>query len=162
MYVEQVRSFNRTVTERIGALQASYLGSGRPLGADRVLWEIGDGTDLRALRTRLGLDSGYLSRLIGALVREGLVEVAPGEDKRVRAVALTSAGRADRAALARRSDALAESLLEPLGESRRQRLVDAMATVERLLSAGLVEIAEEDPGTPDARYCLSEYYKELD
>ena len=41
MHVEQVRSFNRTVTERIGALQDSYLASNRPLGADRVLWEIG-------------------------------------------------------------------------------------------------------------------------
>src|SRR3954464_10266790 len=102
MSVEQVRSFNRTVTERIGALHDSYLASGRPLGADRVLWEIGNGTDLRALRTRLGLDSGYLSRLVGALAREGLVEVAPGEDKRIRAVALTAAGRVERAALDRR------------------------------------------------------------
>jgi DNA-binding MarR family transcriptional regulator len=162
MSVEQVRSFNRTVTERIGALQDSYLASGRPLGADRVLWEIGDGTDLRALRTRLGLDSGYLSRIVGALGREGLVKVAPGEDKRVRAVALTPAGRAERAALDHRSDELAESLLAPLSETQRRRLVDAMATVERLLTAGLVEIAEEDPGTPAARYCLGEYYKELD
>ena len=96
MDVEQVRSFNRTVTERIGALQDSYLASDRPLGADRVLWEIGDGTDLRALRNRLNLDSGYLSRLIGSLQREGLVETAPGEDKRVRAVRLTD-GRPGRA-----------------------------------------------------------------
>ncbi len=162
MHVEQVRSFNRTVTERVGALQDSYLATERPLGADRVLWEIGDGTDLRALRSRLGLDSGYLSRLIGSLQREGLVETTPGEDKRVRAVRLTAAGRAEREALDRRSDALAESLLAPLSETQRQRLVDAMATVERLLTAGLVEIAEEDMASPDAQYCLGEYFKELD
>jgi DNA-binding MarR family transcriptional regulator len=160
--VARVRSFNRTVTERIGALQDAYLASPRPLGADRVLWEIGEGSDLRTLRARLGLDSGYLSRLIGSLQREGLVEVAPGEDRRVRAVALTPAGREERAALDDRSDALAASLLDPLSASQRARLVEAMATVERLLTAGLVEIAEEDPGTPDARYCLGEYYKELD
>ena len=66
---EQVRSFNRTVTARIGALQDEYLARGRPLGASRVLWEAGAGpTDLRALRERLGLDSGYLSRLV-ALAR---------------------------------------------------------------------------------------------
>ena len=65
--VDQVRSFNRTVTERVGALQDAYLGRGRPLGENRVLWEIADGTDLRALRARLGLDSGYLSRLIGSI-----------------------------------------------------------------------------------------------
>ena len=48
--VQQVRSFNRTVTQRIGALQDEYLARGRPLGASRVLWEIGDaGTDVRAL-----------------------------------------------------------------------------------------------------------------
>jgi DNA-binding MarR family transcriptional regulator len=162
MHVERVRSFNRTVTERIGALQDSYMASDRPLGADRVLWEIGDGTDLRTLRTRLNLDSGYLSRLIGSLQREGLVETAPGEDKRVRAVALTEAGRAERDALDRLSDALAESLLAPLSDSQRMRLVEAMGTVERLLTAGLVQIAAENPASADAQYCLREYYAELD
>jgi DNA-binding MarR family transcriptional regulator len=162
MHVERVRSFNRTVTERIGALQDSYMASDRPLGADRVLWEIGDGTDLRTLRTRLNLDSGYLSRLIGSLQREGLVETAPGEDKRVRAVALTEAGRAERDALDRLSDALAESLLAPLSDSQRIRLVEAMGTVERLLTAGLVQIAAENPASADAQYCLREYYAELD
>jgi DNA-binding MarR family transcriptional regulator len=162
MHVAQVRSFNRTVTERIGALQDSYLATDRPLGADRVLWEIGDGTDLKTLRARLDLDSGYLSRLIGSLQREGLVEVAPGEDKRVRAVSLTEAGRAERRELDRRSDELAESLLAPLSESRRRQLTDAMATVERLLTAGLVEIARTEQSSPDAQYCLREYYAELD
>ena len=57
-----------------------------------MLWEIGDGSDLRALRNRLNLDSGYLSRLIGALQAEGLVETAPGADKRVREVRLTDGG----------------------------------------------------------------------
>src|SRR5918911_2660139 len=77
---ERVRSFNRTVTERIGALQDEYLARGRPLGASRVLWEIGaGGADVRALRARLGLDSGYLSRLLRALERERLVSV--GSDR---------------------------------------------------------------------------------
>jgi DNA-binding MarR family transcriptional regulator len=160
--IGQVRSFNRTVTERVGALQDTYLGRDRPLGANRVLWEIGDGTDLRSLRTTLNLDSGYLSRLIGGLQRDGLVETAPGKDKRVRAVNLTDAGRQERALLDERSDALARDLLTPLSETQRSKLLEAMATVERLLTAGLVEIAVEDPESADARYCLSEYYKELD
>jgi DNA-binding MarR family transcriptional regulator len=162
MHVERVRSFNRTVSERIGALQDSYLASDRPLGADRVLWEIGDGTDLKTLRTRLGLDSGYLSRLIAALQREGLVATAPGADKRVRAVTLTEAGRAERQVLDRLSDALAESLLAPLSDGQRERLVEAMSTVERLLTAGLVRIAAENPASTDAQHCLGEYYAELD
>ena len=161
MDVERVRSFNRTVTERIGALQDTYLDRGRALGANRVLWEIGDGTDLRALRARLGLDSGYLSRLIAALAGEGLVEVAPGADKRVRAVSLTPSGRAEREVLDRRSDELAQALLAPLDDAQQAKLVAAMETVERLLTAGLVEIAVEDPASADARYCLGEYYKEL-
>jgi len=107
--VEQVRSFNRLVTRRIGALEDTYLSTGRPLGANRTLWEIGAAdTDLRALRARLGLDSGYLSRLVAALEREGLVERAPhGADRRVRAVRLTDAGREQRARLDRASDDLA-------------------------------------------------------
>src|SRR6478752_10532224 len=102
--IEQVRSFNRSVTQRIGALQDEYLARGRPLGASRVLWEIGDdGADLRVLRARLELDSGYLSRLVRSLEQDGLVGVEPGSpDKRVRTVRLTEAGRAERELLDRR------------------------------------------------------------
>src|SRR4051794_11265362 len=93
--IEQVRSFNRTVTQRIGVLHEQYLARGRPLGASRVLWEIGaDGIDVRALRARLDLDSGYVSRVLSGLVEEGMVEVQPSaDDKRVRAVRLTRKGR---------------------------------------------------------------------
>ena len=115
----QVRSFNRSVTQRIGALQDEYLARGRPLGASRVLWEIGDdGSDLRVLRARLDLDSGYLSRLLRSLEQDGLVAVEPGApDKRVRTVRLTDAGRAERELLDRRSDELAASLLVPLSDA---------------------------------------------
>jgi DNA-binding MarR family transcriptional regulator len=163
--VGQVRSFNRLVTRRIGVLEDEYLACGRPLGASRTLWEIGAGpeTDLRALRTRLDLDSGYLSRLVAGLEREGLVERAPAAaDRRVRAVRLTGAGRAERARLDGASDALAASLLAPLSEAQRERLVTAMATVERLLTAGLVDVAPEDPAGADAQRCLAAYFAEID
>jgi DNA-binding MarR family transcriptional regulator/GNAT superfamily N-acetyltransferase len=160
----QVRSFNRSVTQRIGALQDEYLARGRPLGASRVLWEIGgDGADLRALRARLDLDSGYLSRLVRSLEQDGLVAVEPGSsDKRVRTVRLTDEGRAERELLDRRSDELASSLLEPLGDAQRERLVEAMGVVERLLTPGLVEVAVEDPTSPAARFCIQSYFDELD
>src|SRR5260221_10076392 len=59
--IGQVRSFSRTVTERVGALQDEFLARDRPLGQARLLWEIGpDGCDVRLLRSRLDLDSGYL------------------------------------------------------------------------------------------------------
>jgi DNA-binding MarR family transcriptional regulator/GNAT superfamily N-acetyltransferase len=160
----QVRSFNRSVTQRIGALNDEYLARGRPLGASRVLWEIGaDGTDLRTLRARLDLDSGYLSRLVRSLEQDGLVAVQPGTgDKRVRTVRLTDAGRAERDLLDRRSDELAASLLVSLSDVQRNRLVEAMGVVERLLTAGLVSVDIEDPASRAARFCIESYFAELD
>lgn len=162
--VAAVRRFNRTLTGRIGALQDEYLARPRPLGASRVLWEIGArGEEVRALRIRLGLDSGYLSRLLRSMEREGLIETEPDpRDSRVRFVTLTKAGIEEWKVLDRDSDALARSLLSPLTPSQRSKLVDAIGTVERLLTAGLVEIQIEDPTTDDARYCIRRYFAELD
>src|SRR4029077_19873634 len=84
--IDQVRRFNRAVTQQAGALDDAFLTRGRPLGQARVLWEIGpDGRDARYLRARLDLDSGYLSRLLRALERDGLVTVEANEaDGRIR------------------------------------------------------------------------------
>lgn len=161
--VARIRSFNRTVTQRIGVLEDEYLARGRPLGASRVLWEVGEGTDARTLRARLDLDSGYLSRLLRALEDEGLVQTSPSpDDQRVKAVRLTPAGRAERRELDRRSDALATDLVASLGDGQEARLLDAMATVERLLTSGLVEVAVADPTTTDAERWRHEYYAEVD
>jgi DNA-binding MarR family transcriptional regulator/GNAT superfamily N-acetyltransferase len=162
--VERVRRFNRTVTERVGALRDDYLARDRPLGESRLLWEIGpDGCDVRTLRTRLTLDAGYLSRLLRSLEQAGLVTVGPSEhDQRVRTVRLTRTGAREWAVLDDRSDALAASLLEPLGAEQRARLVDAMDTVHRLLTAALVDITVVDPASDDAQHCLRSYYAELD
>ena len=160
----QVRSFNRTVTERVGALSDDFLGRGRALGEARVLWEIGRGDgEVRALRQRLHLDSGYMSRVLRALERDGLVVVGPGEhDRRLRSARLTAKGRGEWRILDRRSDAFAESLLAPLSERQRDALVSAMREVERLLTAALVTITAVDPVDPDALHCIGSYYDELD
>src|SRR5262245_31976575 len=131
--IQRVRSFNRTVTERVGALTDRFLGRHRPLGEARLLWEIGaDGAEVRELRNRLSLDAGYLSRLLRALERQHLVAVdASRTDGRVRRVRLTKAGRAERRELDRRSDAAARGLLEPLTGRQRSRLLSAMDEVER-------------------------------
>ena len=162
--IQHVRRFNRTVTQRIGALSDNYLSRQRPLGASRLLWEIEpDGSDARSLRTRLDLDSGYLSRLLRMLENEGLVTVEPhADDQRVRLVRLTDAGRAERAEIDRRSDELAHSLLSPLDARSQQRLVEAMATVERLLTAGLVDVRIVEPSSEDAEFCIRSYFAELD
>jgi DNA-binding MarR family transcriptional regulator/GNAT superfamily N-acetyltransferase len=162
--VAQVRSFNRLVTQRVGALNDRYLARDRPLGEARVLWEIGrEGCDVRKLRARLGLDSGYLSRLLRSLEAAQLVSVdQTADDRRVRTARLTSAGLAERELLDRSSDELARSFLEPLSEGQRGRLVAAMTEVEQLLAVALVEIGTIDPAHSDAQFCLREYFAELD
>lgn len=162
--IATVRRFHRLVTQRVGALEDQFLGRGRPLGQSRVLWEIGpDGADLRDLRARLELDSGYLTRLIQALAAEGLIEVEPApEDERVRRARLTEAGRAEVGEMDRRSDEGAASLLAPLSEAQRERLVAAMAEVHRLLLASGVRIERVHPESRDARWCIDRYYAELD
>jgi DNA-binding MarR family transcriptional regulator/GNAT superfamily N-acetyltransferase len=162
--IAQVRSFNRLVTQAAGALADGYLSRDRPLGEARVLWEIGTaGCDLRELRRRLGLDSGYLSRLVRSLEQAGLITVQPlADDRRVRTARLTSAGLAERELLEERSDELARSFLAPLSDTGRSRLVAAMAEVEQLLTSALIEFKAVDPASPDAQSCLQQYVAELD
>src|SRR5918993_1098182 len=162
--VAAVRRFNRTVTQRVGALNDRFLARDRPLAAARLLWEIGlDGCEVRALRTRLDLDSGHASRLLRSLESDGLVTVRAGAaDGRVRTAYLTEAGRAERALIDERSDDLARSLLAPLSRRQQDRLVTAMQDVERLLTAASVTIQSVDPAHPDARAGIRAYVAELD
>ena len=161
--VEQIRSFNRTVTERIGVLNDHFLGRNHPLGEARLLWEIGEqGAEVRELRNRLGLDSAYVSRLLRSLEGQGLIIVETSvNDGRVRIVQLSKAGLRERAELDHRADAFAQSLLEPLSESQRVKLVAAMAQVGRLLIASMVQISVADPMSQDAIWCIEQYFTEL-
>jgi DNA-binding MarR family transcriptional regulator/GNAT superfamily N-acetyltransferase len=161
--VDQVRRFNRTVTQQIGVLSDSFLSRDRPLGQARLLWEIGpDGSDVRLLRTRLDLDSGYLSRLLRSLEDDGLVVVERSRaDGRVHTAHLTDRGLAERVVLDQRSDDAAASLLAPLSPQQRTRMVTAMAEVERLLAAAAIQVSVRDPREPDARTCLRAYFSEL-
>lgn len=162
--IAAVRRFNRVVTQRAGALEDHFLGRDRPLGHSRVLYEIGrNGADLRELRATLGLDSGYLTRIVHALAAEGLVVVEPDpDDERVRHVRLTSAGSAEIDEMDRRSDESAADILEPLTEKQRDRLVSAMEEVRRLLTASAVRIERVDPESEEARACLQRFYAEVD
>ncbi|HEX6910499.1 MAG TPA: MarR family winged helix-turn-helix transcriptional regulator, partial [Longimicrobium sp.] len=161
--ITQVRRFHRLVTQRAGALEDHFLGRGRPLGESRVLWEIGrDGADLRDLRARLGLDSGYLSRLVQSLASAGLVTLRAGpDDERVRRAGLTPAGLAEVEEMDRRSDHTAESILSPLTEPQRARLVAAMAEVQGLLRASGARIERVDPAGREAQGCMAQYFAEL-
>jgi DNA-binding MarR family transcriptional regulator/N-acetylglutamate synthase-like GNAT family acetyltransferase len=161
--IQQVRRFNRIVTQHVGALESSYLKRGRPLGEARLLYEVGpDGIDVRVLRERLKLDSGYVSRLLRSLEAQGLVQVQTQTgDGRVRRVVLTPQGHTERATYETLSDNLAMSFLTPLDPAQRDRLLKAMAEVERLLRAGEVEVRLEAPASATARWCLEQYFEEL-
>ncbi len=133
------------------------------MGEARLVFEVGlAGADVKELREKLGLDSGYLSRLLRSLATQGLIEVGTvAGDKRLRRVTLTRKGRAERAAYDRLSDRLAASLLEPLDAGQREHLLAAMGEVERLMRAAAVEVAFESPASADARWCLDHYFREL-
>src|SRR3954452_16087075 len=125
LMVARVRRFNRAVAQRVGALDDRFLARDRPMAAARVLWEIGrEGCEVRALRSRLGLDSGHASRLLRSLEADGVIRVLPSAaDGRVRRAVLTAAGVAEWEQLDRRSDELAMSFLTPLSARQRDRLV---------------------------------------
>ena len=149
--------------QRMAQLDDRGLARHRPLAEARLLYEIGpDGCEVRTLRTRLGLDSDRASHLLSALKADGMVElVAGGLDRRVRTARLTPAGLAERKAIVEASDALAESFLRQLNARQQKRLVDAMADVERLLTAAMVDMRPVDPVHPDARHCVRAYVAEL-
>jgi DNA-binding MarR family transcriptional regulator len=163
-HTQVLRRFNRTYTQRIGALDESFLGTGRPLAVSRLLFEIGPGgAGVRELRERLDLDSGYLARLLRRLTDEGLAEVRPDDaDRRRRTVALTTAGRKTWRDLDDRSEDLARTLVAPLTPRQRDRLTDALATADLLVRAATIRLREVDPADPAAREAAAHYFAELD
>ncbi|GAA4722201.1 helix-turn-helix domain-containing GNAT family N-acetyltransferase [Isoptericola chiayiensis] len=161
--VDVVRRFNRSYTQRVGVLEESFLGPDMPLGTARLLYEIGvaPGT-AHALRTRLELDSGYLSRLLRRLQDDGLVSVAPDpDDRRRRRIDLTPAGRERWDELERRSAERARRLVAPLSDRQQARLVAALAEADLLVRAATIEIATVPPGSELARRAVAEYFAEV-
>lgn len=144
---EAVRGFNRFYTRRIGVL-APYLGSVLSLTEVRVLYELAhrDQPTASELGRDLGLDAGYLSRILRRFeAKHWLERVASPADARQSLLALTGAGRKAFAPLQQKSCDEAAALLAPLAEGDRQRLIDAMVRVQNLL-----EPASARPQTPVA------------
>lgn len=159
-----LRRFNRTYTQRIGALDESFLGTGRPLNVSRLLFEIGpDGATVRELRDRLDLDSGYVTRLLRRLTDDGLVDVHPDPaDRRRRVATLTRAGERSWRELDDRSEELASRLVAPLTARQRDRLTAALGTADLLVRAATIHLREVDPTDPVAREAAGRYFAELD
>ena len=157
--IARLRRFNRAVTREVGALDHSYLGRGRPLGAARVLQLVTEaGTDVALIRDRLALDSGLMSRLLRSLEEEGLVITATDPvDRRRRVARLTPAGAAENAAYRDIGHAAAEATLARAG-GQTAALLQAMDLIATQLLHDVTEIVEADPDTPEALGCLAAYY----
>jgi DNA-binding MarR family transcriptional regulator/N-acetylglutamate synthase-like GNAT family acetyltransferase len=136
--IDTVRRFNRFYTRRIGVLGDGLLGSPYSLAEARVLYELAhrDGPTAAELGRELGLDAGYLSRLVRGLERNGLVaRTRSATDGRRSPLALTSKGRRAFATLNSRSNAEVGALLGGLSEAEQRGLVSALETAEAVLEA---------------------------
>jgi DNA-binding MarR family transcriptional regulator/predicted GNAT family acetyltransferase len=160
--VARLRRFNRAVTREAGALDTSFLGRGRPLGAVRVLVMVRpEGTDVALIRDRLGLDSGLMSRFLRSLEREGLIATANDpKDRRRRIARLTDAGRVELAAYDAIGHARATRLIDRAGP-RAAELVAAMDLIATLLNRDQLEILPADPDSPEVTFCWQSYFAEL-
>jgi DNA-binding MarR family transcriptional regulator len=160
--VELVRDFNRFYASRLGMLTDRYLGRDRPLSEARLIFEIGDRVDVRELRRRLGLDSGYLSRLLRSLAAQDLVRVSVHpDDSRARVVALTDAGVRELAEINARSRAGISELMTQLTVDEQKQLLDAQRQIRRLLRLAGVTVDRVADDADVARWCLAAYAAEL-
>ncbi len=146
--VAAMRRFSRFYTARIGALREGLHDSAFSLTEARILYELAhrDGLTAAQLARELALDPGYLSRLLRAFARRGLLDrtVSP-DDGRQSLLALTKAGRAAFAPLDHASRAEIAALLEPLSEPQQRRLIAAMHAIEGLLSGAPESGAAREP-----------------
>lgn len=134
--IAAIRRFNRFYTRRIGVLEQHLLESPFTLTEARVLFELAhrDGALAKEIGTELGLDPGYLSRIVQAFNEQGLVTREPvPADRRQFKLALTAKGRQAFDRLDRRSHQEVGKMIDGLPGNGGRRLVDAMSTIERLL-----------------------------
>jgi DNA-binding MarR family transcriptional regulator/GNAT superfamily N-acetyltransferase len=134
--VDAVRAFNRFYTGRIGVLEEGYLESPFSLVQARVLYELAHRSQPTAteIARDLGLDTGYLSRILRGFERAGLLEKRPSaRDGRRRLLLLTAHGREAFAPLDTRSRTETEALLRNLSPAAQLRLIGAMGTITKLL-----------------------------
>ena len=137
--IEAVRRFNRFFTRRIGVLRGGLLHTPYSLTEARILFEISrrDGLTASDLSRELGLDPGYLSRILARLGRRGLIDKVRSEtDGRQRLLSLTSEGQDAFSLLDSRSREEVAEMLGEHSEEDQRRLLEAMWTIESVLTRG--------------------------
>jgi DNA-binding MarR family transcriptional regulator/GNAT superfamily N-acetyltransferase len=136
--IAAVRRFTRFYTRKIGVLDQRLLHSSFSLSEGRVLYELAHrrGLTARDLGEWLGIDAGYLSRMLKGFAKRGLIRKIPSPaDARERQLEITPAGRRAFAPLNRRSHADVGAMLDALTADKQRRVVDAMAAIEMLLGS---------------------------
>src|SRR6478609_10779363 len=134
--VAAVRAFNRFYTRKLGVLDQQLLKSPFSLSEARVLYELAHREDPSAkeIGSELGLDAGYLSRIVQSFDEDGLITRTPLEsDRRQYQLALTAKGRQAQAELERSSQVEVGAMLARLSATEGRRLTGAMATIKNLL-----------------------------
>ncbi len=135
--ITRFRHFNRFYTNYLGILGNSVYDRPVSLSEARILYELdtSSGVSARELQDRLGLDKGYLSRMLKRFGKEGWLTFSPSEaDARVKELSLTSSGTALMEQLHDDASRQAESALSGLGKDERAELLNAMAAIEAILS----------------------------
>ena len=158
--VAQVRAFNRFYTRQIGVLDEHLLRSDCTLTEVRVLFELAEGQGISAaqLGQRLGLNAGYLSRLLSGLQERGLLRREPSAmDARANRLVLTDPGREVFAQLDAASNDSIGALLQTLSEPGRQRLVEAMTQIQTLLGGASGRYVLRDPRPGDMGWVIHKH-----
>jgi len=136
--IEAIRRYNRFYTRQIGVLEEGFLKSPFSLAETRVLYELAQRGETTAtpLGEELGLNGGYLSRILRRFQEKRLVDRKRSEkDGRQSLLSLTAKGRAAFARLEEESERQVGSMIDPLSEADRRALVGAMESIRRLLGA---------------------------
>ncbi|MGJ5813887.1 GNAT family N-acetyltransferase [Paludibaculum fermentans] len=163
--VAVVRDFNRFYTARLGLLRKRHLDGVFSLTEARILYEVGTtpNTTAATLRGRLGLDAGYISRLLALLTKRKLIrQTASRLDGRERLLTLAAAGEAAVARLDEQSSLQIQELLSDLSPEDREVLVQSLSKVRTILSregGEAVKVVRLSESNDDALRLLHEYYE---
>ena len=152
--ISAVRAFNRFYTRKLGVLDQQLLKSPFSLSEARVLYELATRENLAAkeIGIELGLDPGYLSRIIQNFDDKGLITRKPlPSDRRQYRLSLTAKGRQAFARVDRSSHDDVANMLATLPRGDGQRLIEAMAVIERLLGAPRRCTPDRDPARAPSR-----------
>jgi len=140
--VNTLRDFNRFYTTVLGVVNNHILESDYSLTEARIIYEVNEqeGITARAIKEKLQIDEGYMSRMVAKLVKQGILKKNQSkEDKRIFGLALTAKGRQIAADINRQSDEQVKSLVKHLDPKEREQLAGLIMQVKQLLEKGNAE-----------------------